>query len=262
MNKNWQILLISIFVIATVITLWAFTLNENNKRTIKDIIININYNNKDTLIVKEDINDAIKDLLLNRNISQIDLGKLEIRCQNIPWVKTADVSLSIDGILKIDITQRNPLLRIWLNNEYSFYMDDMGFFPLREGYPARIINVLGYLPKLNNNYWYDKNTDSLNYDANFYYKLISLAKTIYADEFICALTEQIYISPDHKVSIEPKIFNHTIIIGDISDINIKFLKLKKLYQYLFKKDAINQYKLINLNYKNQVVCTKKNIINP
>jgi cell division protein FtsQ len=52
--------------------------------------------------------------------------------------------------------------------------------------------------------------------------------------------------------------NHKIIFGKAENIAEKFNKLKLFYtEGLNKSDSWRKYSIINLKYKNLVVCTKK-----
>ncbi len=261
MKKTLKILIVLIISLSVIVTLWGFAIKDYNNRNVKDVIISINYNGKDKLITENDIMNSVDDIVSNKTIAQIDPAQIELRCVNTHWVKTADVSMSLDGIISINIEQRNPLLRIWKNESESMYLDYQGFFPLKEGYPVRVINVNGSLP-LNASVSFTRLKDSTALkevlSSNIFYKLLNLSDYIYNDEFLNALIEQIYVNTDGSVIMEPKIFNHSIYYGNIEEQHIKFSKLKALYLHLFAKNEINKYSVVNLSYKGQVVCQKKN----
>jgi len=260
-KKTLKILIVFIISLSVIVTLWGFAIKDYNNRNVKDVIISINYNGKDKLISENDIMNSVDDIVSNKTIAQIDPAQIELRCVNTHWVKTADVSMSLDGIISINIEQRNPLLRIWKNESESMYLDYQGFFPLKEGYPVRVINVNGSLP-LNNSISFNRLKDSTALkevlSSNIFYKLLNLSDYIYKDEFLNALIEQIYVNTDGSISMEPKIFNHSIYYGNFEEQHTKFSKLKALYLHLFAKNEINKYSVVNLSYKGQVVCQKKN----
>ena len=66
------------------------------------------------------------------------------------------------------------------------------------------------------------------------------------------------INNEKEFELYPAIGNHKIIFGEAKDIAEKFEKLKLFYnEGLNKTDNWNKYAVVNLKYKNQVVCTKK-----
>lgn len=259
-KKTLKILIVFVVSLSIVLTLWGFAIKAYHNREVKDVVISINLNGKERLITENDILIAVQDIIVNKTIAQIDPSIIEFRCLNIPWVKTADVSMNLDGVVSIRIEQRNPLLRLWKNSSESLYLDYQGFFPLKDGYPIRVINVSGAIPYTSVSFAKFNEPEELQdmLKSNVFYKLLCLSDYIYNDDFMNALSEQIFLSTDGNVSIEPKIFNHSIVFGELNDFELKISKLKAMYLYLFEKNEINKYSTINLNYKGQVVCTINN----
>ena len=69
---------------------------------------------------------------------------------------------------------------------------------------------------------------------------------------------QINVTNEKELELYLAVGNHKIIFGDAIDIEEKFKKLKIFYtDGLNKTDGWNKYSVINVKYKNQVVCTKK-----
>ncbi|MEA3451904.1 MAG: cell division protein FtsQ, partial [Bacteroidota bacterium] len=56
----------------------------------------------------------------------------------------------------------------------------------------------------------------------------------------------------------PKIGDFRIILGSIDSIDTKIRNLKAFYQHAGSKISWDKYSKINLEYTNQIVCTKKN----
>ena len=45
-------------------------------------------------------------------ISSINIGQMEKKLKQLPWAQSAEVFISIDGKLSIEIQQRQPILRV------------------------------------------------------------------------------------------------------------------------------------------------------
>jgi cell division protein FtsQ len=87
-----------------------------------------------------------------------------------------------------------------------------------------------------------------------------IAKRIDADTFLRAQMVQIYFSDDKGIELIPRVGNHVIVLGDVSDLDEKFSKLKIFYRDgLERTGNWNDYTYIDLQFKNQIVCTKKTI---
>ena len=66
--------------------------------------------------------------------------------------------------------------------------------------------------------------------------------------------DKIYISNEGDVILTPRVEEHKIIFGDLNDISHKFEKLNAFYKNILPQEDGEKYKIINLKYKNQIVC--------
>ena len=87
-------------------------------------------------------------------------------------------------------------------------------------------------------------------------QVYELAKFIVADTFWNAQAEQIYVNENQELELIPRIGNHRIVIGDAENLAEKFNRLMIFYTQGLNKTGWNNYSVINLKYRNQVVCTK------
>jgi cell division protein FtsQ len=86
-------------------------------------------------------------------------------------------------------------------------------------------------------------------------KTISIA--IQKDSFCMAMVEQVDITPQRMFEMIPKIGNQLIVFGDGTDVDNKLDKLKIFYKEIMVKAGWNNYSVINIAYKNQVVAKRK-----
>jgi cell division protein FtsQ len=68
--------------------------------------------------------------------------------------------------------------------------------------------------------------------------------------------EQIYVGDDFEIELIPKVGNHKILIGNIENLDDKFSRLLLFYKQGLMRKGWENYSVINLKFKNQVVCTK------
>ena len=85
-------------------------------------------------------------------------------------------------------------------------------------------------------------------------KVYTLSTYVQENEFMEALTEQIFVDDNSDLVIIPKIKNQRIVIGDTTLIPEKFEKLILFYQEGLNHIGWEKYHTINLKYKNQIVC--------
>jgi cell division protein FtsQ len=87
-------------------------------------------------------------------------------------------------------------------------------------------------------------------------KLLDFAFFLQSDKFWNSLISQIYVAPNGDVELTPVVGNHQIILGKIEDYKDNLDKLRLFYEKGLNKVGWNKYSIINLKYKDQIVCTK------
>jgi len=192
------------------------------------------------LITQEIIKDKLDKWYIGglSGVSQnsISLSDIEEKLENIPAIKEAEVSFDLNGELKIDILQNVPLVRFMPPNQKSFYLaDDLVKIPSFDVDIARV-------PVVN---------DHLSHEM--IKKVYTLSTYVHENAFIDAITEQIFVNKGDLIII-PKINNQKIVIGDTTDIPAKFDKLIDFYFDGLNHIGWDKYRIINLKYKNQIVC--------
>jgi cell division protein FtsQ len=71
-----------------------------------------------------------------------------------------------------------------------------------------------------------------------------------------AQIEQIFVRDDKKIELIPRVGDAIILLGTLDNYQSKLEKLHKLYLKGFNVIGWNRYKVIDLQYKGQVVCNK------
>ena len=174
-------------------------------------------------------------------------------------VQNAEVYLSIDGKLHIKIWQRKPILRVF-NKKGSFYIDEYGkIMPVTKKFTAHVAVASGHIniPTNEIQQFQRDHISDKQLDTSLYNDLFELAKFIESNPLWNAQIEQLYVNKDSEFELIPRVGNHTIVIGEVHDLESKFKKLQLFYTKGLSKTGWNEYKEINLKFKNQVVCTKR-----
>ncbi len=231
----------------------------------QDLMVNVDNSEGNFFITKAEIEQEVLDQGYVQNdvlIKDIDVKDLERYFDRNPSVKKSEVYTSIDGQLRIDIIQREPILRVYTATGDSYYIDADGhLMPLSKTYTSRVLVANGaiYAP-YNLNYKQpltvgtNKNTPSSRLQL---VQLYEAAKKISENAFWKAQFSQIYVNKKGDVELIPKVGNHQIVVGELHDLDEKLNKLMVFYQEGLSKTGWNEYSVINLKFKNQVVCTKK-----
>ena len=218
----------------------SFSEKRNLNKKVTDIIIEfeagdnqfLTHSMVDKLLIQNDT--TVK----NQAKSVINLYSLEKTVSENPYVENAAVFLTISGTLKTIIKQRTPVARI-INKKDSYYVDKQGVkIPLASNFSARVMLVSGV-----------KKEEEVK-------EILPLISFILEDDFLRKEVVGIEKFDDGEYQFSVRSGNYKIDFGKLSEIDVKFKKLKAFYNKTFEDKTIEEYKTINLKYHNQVVCAK------
>ena len=192
-------------------------------------------------------------------VSEINTRKMEKLFYDKPYIKKVDIFTTIRGILTISIKQREPVIRIFTSESRSWYLDKEGYImPESRNFTPFVMVANGYFPgggeiTAAGNLLNIK--DKQRYKS--WFDALELANKINQDDFWRSQFVQIYLTRQGRFELIPRVGGHLIVLGDISELDEKFHKLKTLYLKGLPLEGWNSYEKIDLRYKNQVVCTKR-----
>ncbi len=266
MKKFLKILEITIWGLMTggLFVLLGFTTTEYNSEVCKKYIIRIDYGKADVLVTQSDIYQVVRltgNLLKGQQLGTIDFERIESEISHQSYVKNAQVYMTLEGIVEIEVVQRQPILRIFNEKGESFYLDGLGnLLPLNPAFSARVLVATGSIPEsfsMKTCYLNDKvrKNDSVSY-YSVMYNLYKLSAFITENKFLKAQIEQIYVDPNGEFELIPRIGTHSIVIGNAENLQDKFERLFVFYRYGLSKIRWSKYNIINIKFKNQVVCSK------
>lgn len=180
-------------------------------------------------------------------IREIDVQKIEDFAKMNPFVKKAEVFIDARSRLCVNITQNNPLLRIFDKYGHSYYIDeDLKTFPVSRHDSPRMLIASGYLPA--------QNQVLSNADSMLIHDVVKIADEISKDEFAQRNSEQIYVEEDGNIVLATKLGNQKFIIGDASRIEEKLNYIQIYYKNIASTAGWRKYKFVNLKFDGQIVC--------
>ncbi|MDX1773909.1 cell division protein FtsQ/DivIB [Oceanihabitans sediminis] len=226
-------------LLVLVVFLYAFSSAKNSKRIVSEPEIQflgdnnlfITHANVSKLLIQSQqiASNAPKEIL--------DLNKMESALNSNPMIKSAEVYVSVNGELKAEVEQKNPIARISTNT--SYYLDDEGgYMPLSTNHAARVPLVTGFV------------------DKNALENIYKIAKKVDEDSFLKKYVIQINQSKDSTIQLKLRQSTFIVHLGDLKQLEKKINNLKVFYQKALKEKTLNDYSKVNLQFDNQVVCTK------
>lgn len=244
----WLISLSGLFVLMSFI--------EVKKQTLKcrdvKVILPGSYN----FIERDEVDRILLEntgSLVGRNLNDINIHKLENTLKANPFIEYAKIFADMNGVVNVQIRQRQPILRIINMANVNFYIDGNGLkMPMSDNFTARVLVANGMIDED-----FSGNVDTLN--SKLARDLYNTALFIKNDTLWNDQIEQLFVNLKGDIEIVPRVGNHKIILGDADSLHTKFQNLLAFYKKVMPKVGWDTYKSINLKYANQIVC-EKNII--
>lgn len=196
---------------------------------------------------------ATKGDIKGQRISEFNLPGIEDLLEQSAWVYNAELYFDNMDILRVNVTERKPLARVFTNVGESFYIDEAGRqIPLSEKISLDVPVFTGY-----------PNKKIMNAeDSALVQNVIATASFISTDPFWSSQVSQIDIGYNGikgwQMEMIPVVGNHRVQLGDGSDIATKFHRLFLFYDQVLKRKGFDKYKTIDVQYNGQVVGVKEN----
>jgi cell division protein FtsQ len=176
---------------------------------------------------------------LNKNSHEINTKEIENALLKNEIVEKAEVIQTTSGKIKIVVSQKMPILRVFSSGG-SYYIDKNGrTMPLVSGQAI-------YLPVASGNIEKSFATTEL-----YKFALFLQEENFWNDQI-----EQIYVRSAQEIELIPRIGDHRILLGSLDHYENKLNRLRLFYEQVIPKMGWEKYCIINLKYRNQIVCTK------
>ena len=179
---------------------------------------------------------------IDKKVVDINTREIEDKLQENPFINKAQCYRSATGKICIEISQRLPILRILSRTGESCYLDAQGHHMASGNalYAANLPVVTGHVTS--------------KYAIKY---LLPLGQYIQEDEFWDSMIEQINITENGNVELVPRVGNHIVYLGKPEQFEEKLYRLKIFYEKALSQIGWNKYSRINLEFSNQIICTKK-----
>ena len=247
MKPIFSHILISIFatlVLAYMVYALYYFSGNNKQEVCRELEIEMVDGENLKLVSQRDIAIILEQNNLNpigKSIKNIQTEWIEALLIKNPMIKSVECFITPNAIVRLTVQQRKPKFRVV--GFGSYYIDtERKMMPVSPNYAAYVPVVSG------------KVTVSMAKG-----KLFDFISFIEQNPFWNAQIEQIFVRDDLKIELVPRVGDAIIVLGTLDDYQKKLEKLHKLYVNGFNVVGWNKYKIIDLQYKNQVVCDKLGI---
>ncbi|MDB5282827.1 MAG: hypothetical protein JWO06_1902 [Bacteroidota bacterium] len=247
--------------ILSVATLFVIILTsaikKHNQLVCKNVQVNIDYDSGLNFLGEGEIKDKLNALnggdIIGKPFTGIDFRMVEREIRKNPFVQKARIFIDQSQSIVVDIVQKRPILRVINSDGVSYYISENNDrIPLNDNFTTHVAIALGNIET-------HRNTKRDSSVQAALYKLILFVRK---DEFLNAVVDQVYVQENGEMDVIPKMGGHTVHFGLADEAMAeKFERLKIFYSEGLNKVGWTKYKSIDLRYKDQVVCEKRDTTN-
>jgi cell division protein FtsQ len=225
--------------------LFAFVFFKDTKQNTvcHDLVVVVKDSLEEHFVTTSDLISLLKQAKLNpigQPMNAVNTHKIETELLKNEMIAGVEAYKTPSGTIKLEVKQKMPILRV-IGSKGNFYVDSKGStMPVSRRYAAYVPIASGSVEK-------ELATTELYDFALFLHK----------NEFWNNQIEQIYVYPNKEVVLIPRVGDHRILLGTFDDFRVKLTNLQLFYEQAIPKVGWEKYSIINLKFKDQIVCTKK-----
>ncbi len=232
------------------LVLVSFASRKQKQRICGDVHIQIENQLENYFVEKKDVKRLMTNgnsiRLRGLNKEAIDLKELEGKIKQNKFVLKTVVSQALNGDIFVQVKENKPIGRLFVKNK-SYYVDKNGEdLPLSINYTARVIVMRANA---------FRDADTVGFFAKKEGKpYVDLMNYISGNSFWKKQISEIEIDKKGRIILWPLVGKQEIRFGHPEDIEVKFQKLDVFFKKILPHVGWNKYKIVNLEFNNQIVC--------
>ena len=257
-----KILFVTLWVVigTGMITLLLAAIGRKKKELCSDYEVTIKGTQNNFFVDKKDIvkllTAACDGEIKGQHLTEIKMRKLEELLEDNEWIQRAELWFDNKNILKVIVTEREPIARIFTTAGNSFYIDSSTKkMRLSDKMSARVPVFTGFPEK---KLW-TGNDSALAHDIK------TIALYVQQNNFWNSQVSQLDITNCGyncwQFEMVPLVGNHTVRLGNAENIEEKFNRLFTFYKQVLSKTGFDKYPVLDVEFDGQVIGVKEKTTN-
>lgn len=238
------------------IALFVFAREDYLTSPVKAVKVNIEREGDSGFIKERFLLADIDRLRGHSDIGTINMLSIQQCLESNPWIESSTSYIDLDGTLNINIKEYDPVLRIFGEGNKSAYLTENGIcLPTNRLYTPHVLVANGSFTLRSDSTSYALN-DTLVEDQALIESL-HVFKAIERNAFMQSCIGQVYRNRKGQFDIVLRDIDARVTLGDTCQIDDKLHRAEIFIKQKVGTAELKGMKNINLQYKNQVVCTKR-----
>ncbi|MCQ2319319.1 MAG: hypothetical protein MJZ90_10445 [Bacteroidales bacterium] len=253
-------ILVWILTVGAIVTGWVFTHKGHVEHPLNGIVVNLHRDVEDGFINYDAVIKTVAkicDTTKNREVTMIPVDSVRSYLNSIPWAVASEANISLDETLIVELVECQPVMRIYNNHGKSVYLDAEGrVFPICGRYTPHVLIGSGYLD------FPVTETASSIYDEKYkdtcLPQMFGVMMEVLKNSYTRCCVKQVYLAKNRWYELSMNNVDPEVVLGDGENVGEKLTNLGCFFEQMQGNPDLKEYKKINFNFDNQVVCTKNN----
>ena len=195
--------------------------------------------------------------ILGQPVKDISFSEIEGRINILRELKEAEVYITIDGTMHVYVDQRDPVMRRMPDNGGDYFIDEDGVVVRRRNLYTPRLHIVGGNVNISSSMLNGVSVLDTSIKNSILKDIYHLVNYINDDNFWSAQIDQIYIDGNDEIDLIPRVGNQLVHLGTAENFKGKLRNLEAFYDKVLPEVGWNKYSLINLEFKDQIVCKKR-----
>ncbi|MBK7131471.1 MAG: cell division protein FtsQ/DivIB [Bacteroidales bacterium] len=195
--------------------------------------------------------------ILGQPIKDLSVSEIEDKINDLRELKVAEVYTTVDGTMHVYVDQRDPIMRVMPDGGGDFFVDREGVVIRKRNLYTPRLHVVGGNINISAAMLNGVSVLDTSIKNSILKDIYYLVEYIKDESFWSAQIDQIYVDNNDEIDLIPRVGNQLIHLGTTENLEGKLRNLAAFYDKVLPEVGWNKYSLINLEFKDQIVCKKR-----
>ena len=238
----------------------VFLASSTNSKPCGGIVIDINDSSEYHFVTKRQLLNLAygnSGRIAGKPVKEVSVSAIERRINVLRELKIAEVYMTIDGTVHVYVEQRNPVMRVMPDNGGDYFIDEDGVVVRRRNLYNPRLHIIEGNVNISSAMLNGVSVLDTSIKNSILKDIYDLVNYINDDKFWSAQIDQIYVDGNDEIDLIPRAGNNQIHLGTAENYEGKLRNLEAFYDKVLPEVGWNKYSLINLEFKDQIVCKKR-----
>jgi len=195
--------------------------------------------------------------IIGKPANEVSVRDIENRINVLRELRVAEVYMTIDRKIKIYADQRDPVMRVMPQEGGDFFVDEEGVVVRKRNLYNPRLHIVGGNVNITSRMLEGVSVLDTSIKNTILRDIYFIVEYISDDDFWSAQIDQIFVDRDDEIDLIPRVGNHVIHLGTAENFEGKLRNLEAFYEDVLPETGWNKYSLINLEFKDQIVCKRR-----